>query len=87
MASESRSHVLRGHRLAGYGARLAGCQITSRRRPNSVARRMAIRAALLGTGIFSKDVYSRIIAEHADRVTLHTVWSRSQASAEEFGKK
>ena len=48
---------------------------------------MAIRAALLGTGIFSKDVYAKIFAENAHRVSLRSVWSRSQAAAEEFARK
>jgi predicted dehydrogenase len=46
-----------------------------------------ITAALVGTGIFSKDVYSKIFRENENRVSLKTVWSRSPASAEDFAEK
>ncbi|GAX80331.1 hypothetical protein CEUSTIGMA_g7769.t1 [Chlamydomonas eustigma] len=48
---------------------------------------MSVKAALIGTGIFSRDVYSKLFVEQCDKVTLRHVWSRSHASAEEFRER
>ena len=43
-----------------------------------------IRAALLGAGLFSKDVYAGIFASNKDSVELAAVWSRSADAALSF---
>jgi hypothetical protein len=48
------------------------------------SNQMSLKAALIGTGIFSRDAYFKLFVEQHEKVTLHHVWSRSQASAEEF---
>ncbi len=45
-----------------------------------------INAALIGTGVFSRNVYSRILNDNARDVHLRTVWSRTEASANEFAE-
>ena len=43
---------------------------------------MPINVALLGSGLFATQAYLPAILSNKASVTLHTIWSRSSASAE-----
>ncbi len=45
---------------------------------------MPVKAALIGAGIFTRDVYARLFKANQERVDLCVVWSRSIESAESF---
>ncbi len=45
---------------------------------------MPVQTALLGTGIFAKDVYAKLLTEFSSALSLKYAFSRSAAGAEEF---
>eukprot|EP00798_Chlamydomonas_sp_ICE-L_P021930 gene21930-28976_t len=45
---------------------------------------MAVNTALIGAGLFSKDIYSGLFKNHKEIVNLSYVWSRSEPPATQF---
>lgn len=76
--SNPRVHSLRQGKSAE-----AACQ-DYLQREGILSNTLTMKAALLGAGIFARDVYAKLFVDNAETVVLEKVWSRSSASAEEF---
>lgn len=46
-----------------------------------------LKVALLGTGLFARDVYAKTLASLASRVEVASVWSRTEAAARDYCTK